>query len=91
MRLVVYGTILLALTGCAGQAKLIEALAKDQTTSCADLSFSYLALYNTRIRWYRTGARELGGPAPAESTIGVKCREDGMEVTRSRNVEAPKP
>ena len=89
MRLVAYGTILLALTGCAGQAKLIEALAKDQTTSCADLTFSYLAVYNTRIRWYRTGARELGGPAPAESTVSVKCKEEGMDVMRSRNVEPP--
>lgn len=76
------------LAGCAGQAGVINALAKDPSTSCADLTAMYLGA-SLRTRWYRTGARELAGVG--DSTIDVTCKDDGMQVKRTRDVPEKSP
>ena len=85
---IVLSILAVLLSGCAGQAAVIRELAKDPTTSCIDVQASYLAAFNLRTRWYRTGAKETGGSA--DSTIDVLCKDDGMAVKRTRDVE-PKP
>mgnify|MGYP001616040496 CR=1 FL=1 len=75
-------------TGCASHAPLVDALAKDRATFCADLTGVYLGA-SLRTRIYRTGVQELGGTA--ESSITVTCKDDGMTVTRSRVVEPARP
>ena len=76
------------LAACTHAAAL-DAITRSKTTLCADLMTSYAAVFNLRTRLYQTGAQEMGGTA--DSTVDVTCREDGMNVKRSRDVKPVTP